>query len=179
MPAGGLERLRDALPAYARDAAANLDAVVAAPGRHLTDQQHWGTVLAVAAAVGAPTTTPLLAAEARPRLSPAAVDAALGAASVMAANAVYFRARHFLPDGYDGVRAGLRMRLATAPGVGRADFELWCVAVSAVEGCESCVRSHEAAARTAGLSREAVNDALRIAAVVHAVAATLEAADLV
>jgi lipoyl-dependent peroxiredoxin subunit D len=179
MPADRLERLRDALPPYARDTAANLDAVVGTPGRHLTDQQHWGTVLAVAAAVRAPTTTPVLAAEARTHLSPAAVDAALGAASVMAANAVYFRARHFLHGAYDDARAGLRMRLAVAPGVGRADFELWCVAVSAVEGCESCVGSHEAAARAAGLSREAVNDALRIAAVVHAVAAALEASGLV
>ena len=179
MPAESLERLSDALPAYARDAAANLDAVVRAPGRTLTDQQHWGTVLAAAAAVRAPTTPPVLAAAARTHLSPAAAEAALGAASAMAANAVYFRARHFLPEGYDDARAGLRMRLATAPGVGRADFELWCVAVAAVEGCESCVGSHEAAARRAGLSREAVNDALRIAAVVHAVAATLEAAALV
>ena len=179
MSPDSLERLRDALPAYARDTATNMDAVVRAPGRNLTDQQHWGTVLAVAAAVRAPTTTPVLAAEARRHLAPAAADAALGAASVMAANAVYFRARHVLPDGYDGVRAGLRMRLATVPGVGRADFELWCTAVSAVEGCESCVASHEATARGAGLSRAAVNDALRIAAVVHAVAATLEAAGLV
>ena len=179
MHAEELEQLHDALPAYARDTAANLHAVVRAPGRNLTDQQHWGTVLAAAAAVRAPTTTPVHAAEARPRLSPAAADAARGAASVMAANAVYFRARHFLPDGYDDVRAGLRMGLATAPGVARADFELWCTALSAVEGCASCVGLHEAAARGAGLSHEAVNDALRIAAVVHAVAVTLEAAALV
>jgi alkyl hydroperoxide reductase subunit D len=179
MSAESLERLHDALPAYARDTAANLDAVVRVPGRHLTDQQHWGTVLAAAAAVHARTATPVLAAEARRHLTPAAADAALGAASVMAANAAYFRARHALPDAYDDVRAGLRMSLATAPGVGRADFELWCTAVAAVEGCESCVATHEAAARAAGLTVEAVNDGLRIAAVVRAVAATLEAAGLV
>jgi len=179
MSSDRLEHLRDALPAYARDAAANLSAVVAARGPHLTDQQHWGAVLAVAAAVRAPTTTPVLAAEAREHLSPAATDAALGAASAMAANALYFRTRHVLEDGYADARAGLRTSIALAPGVSRTDFELWCVAVSAVEGCASCVATHAAAARAAGLSPEGVNEALRIAAVVHSVAATLEAAQLI
>jgi alkyl hydroperoxide reductase subunit D len=63
--------------------------------------------------------------------------------------------------------------------VAKADFELWCLAVSAITGCESCVASHEAVVREAGISREAVNDALRIAAVVHAAAVTLDAAELV
>lgn len=174
----GLDQLRDALPPYAAALRLDLAAVVAGPGEHLTETQHWGTVLAAAATVRAETVTPALAAEARARLSPAAADAALGVASVMATNAVYFRARHFLHGAYDDLRARLRTRVAPSAGASTADVELWCVAVSAVVGCESCVTSHEAAARSAGLSREAVNDALRIAAVVHAVASTLEAARL-
>ncbi|HSN06263.1 MAG TPA: carboxymuconolactone decarboxylase family protein [Candidatus Angelobacter sp.] len=179
MPADLLDPLRDALPPYAAPLRQDLDAVVATPGHHLTALQHWGTVLAAAATVRAGTTTPALAAEARQHLSPEAVDAALGVAAVMATSAVYFRARHFLHGGYDDLRAGLRTRVTSSPGAGRADVELWAVAVSAVVGCESCVTSHEASARAAGLSREAVNDALRIAAVVHAVASVLEAARLV
>jgi alkyl hydroperoxide reductase subunit D len=174
-----LEQLREALPAYAKDTKLNLGSVVGTLGQHLTEQQHWGTVLAVAAAVHSETTTPALAAEARQRLAPEAVDAALGAASVMAMNNIYYRAKHFLHGSYDDVRAGLRMQFIAAPGVAKADFELWCLAVSAITGCESCVASHEAVVREGGLSREAVNDALRIAAVVHAAAATLEAAELV
>lgn len=175
----GLEQLRDALPAYAASVRLDLGAVVGTPGEHLTEAQHWGTVLSAAATVRAETATPALAAHARAHLSPAAADAALGVASVMTTNAVYFRARHFLDGSYDDVRARLRTRVPSGSGATTADVELWCVAVSAIVGCESCVTSHEAAARAAGLSREAVNDALRVAAVVHAVASTLEAARLV
>lgn len=179
MTAEGLDRLRDELPAYAAGLRLDLAAVVGTPGERLTGPQHWGTVLAAAATVRAGTATPALAAAARAHLSPAAADAALGVASVLATSAVYFRARHFLHDGYDDVRAGLRTRVTSSAGASTADVELWSVAVSAIVGCESCTTSHEAAARAAGLSREAVNDALRVAAVVHAVASTLEAARLV
>lgn len=179
MPSENLEQLREALPAYAKDTKLNLGSVVGTLGQHLTEQQHWGTVLAIAAAVASETTTPALAAEARARLTPEAVGAALGAASVMGLNNIYYRAKHFLHGEYDDLRAGLRMQFIAAPGVVKVDFELWCLAVSAITGCESCVGSHEAVVREGGLSREGVNDALRIAAVVHAAAATLDAAQLV
>jgi alkyl hydroperoxide reductase subunit D len=47
--------------------------------------------------------------------------------------------------------------------------------VAAIYGCEACVGEHEAGARDAGVTREAVNDALRIASVVTSVCATLDA----
>ncbi len=174
-----LEQLREAMPTYAKDTKLNLGSVIGTLGQHLDEQQHWGTVLAVAAAVRSETTTPALAAEARARLSPEAADAALGAASVMAMNNIYYRAKHFLHGVYDDVRAGLRMQFIAAPGVAKVDFELWCLAVSTIAGCESCVGSHEQVVREGGLSREGVNDAIRIAAVIHAAAATLDAAELV
>jgi alkyl hydroperoxide reductase subunit D len=54
------------------------------------------------------------------------------------------------------------------------DFELWSLAVSAVNGCGMCMESHEKVVRAAGLTAEQVQSAVRIAAVVHAVAATLD-----
>ena len=176
MPARTLAELGELLPAYARDTRGNLERIVATPGPHLTPRQHWGTVLAVAAAVRSPSATPALAFEARSRLEPTVVGAALGAASVMATNNVYFRARHLLQ--YDGLRAGLRMPLAGGSGAPRVDYELWCAAVSAVSGCESCLAEHEGSARAAGATREAVHDALRVAAVVAGAAAVLDAATL-
>jgi alkyl hydroperoxide reductase subunit D len=56
----------------------------------------------------------------------------------------------------------------------KADFELFCLAVSAVNGCEMCVRSHEEVVLTAGLSTDQVHDAVRIAATMHGVAVALE-----
>jgi alkyl hydroperoxide reductase subunit D len=71
--------------------------------------------------------------------------------------------------------ARLRMNALAKPGVEKADFELWSLAVSAVNGCGMCIESHEKVLREHGVSREAVQAAVRVAAVVHAVAVTLEA----
>lgn len=176
--ATSLEGLRAELPAYAKDTKLNLGSVIGTLGQNLTEQQHWGAVLAVAAGTRSPAVIPALAAEARAHLSPEAADAALAAASVMAMNNVYYRARHLLHGAYDDVRAGLRMQVIGAPGVDKVDFELWCLAVSAINGCGQCLESHEHVVREAGMTREAVNDGLRIASVVAAAAATLEAAAL-
>lgn len=177
-PPRSFAELRMWLPAYAADAARNL-AVLAEPGEHLTPQQHWACVLAAAAVVRSPTVSPALAGEARARLPREAADAALAAASTMAGNAVYFRAKHFLHGAYDDLRSGLRSSATLTPGGDRRDVELCCVVAAAILGCEACLQDHEAGARAAGLPREAVNDALRIAAVVASVAATLDADRLV
>ena len=55
------------------------------------------------------------------------------------------------------------------------DFELWSLAVSAINGCGMCIDSHEKILRDAGLTAEQIQAAVRIAATVHAVAATLDA----
>lgn len=170
-----LTELAARLPAYAADTARNLAVVVGAPGEHLTAAQHWGCVLAAAAAVRSPAATPALAGEARARLPRESTDSALAVASVMAGHAVYFRARHFLRGSYDDLRAGLRSSATITPTTARADLELCCVVVAAIHGCEACVGEHETGARDAGVSREAVNDALRIASVVTSVAAAIDA----
>ena len=56
----------------------------------------------------------------------------------------------------------------------KVDFELWCLAVSAINGCGVCIDSHENILRQAGLSAEQIQAAVRISAVVHAVAAILD-----
>ena len=68
-------------------------------------------------------------------------------------------------------------RLAKPKG-SRSDLELYSLAASAINGCEICVRSHEKAVREAGLSEDQVNDAIRVAATIHAAAVALESADL-
>ena len=90
-------------------------------------------------------------------------------------NNVYYRFTHLAsaPD-YKGLPARLRMNVIGKPGVDKVDFELWCLAVSAINGCGVCIDSHEKILRDAGLSAEQIQAAVRIAAVVHAVAATLD-----
>jgi alkyl hydroperoxide reductase subunit D len=110
-------------------------------------------------------------------LSVEAQNAARAAAAIMGMNNVYYRFTHLVGGDYPSMPAKLRMNVMARPGVDKVDFELWSLAVSAVNGCGMCMESHEKIVRTAGLTQEAVQAAVRIAAVVHAVAATLDAED--
>jgi len=104
-----------------------------------------------------------------------AATAAKAAASIMAMNNIYYRFVHLVSAAdYKTLPAKLRMNVIGKPGVDKVDFELWSLAVSAINGCGMCVDAHERELRKAGMGVEAVQAAVRIAAVVHAVAATLD-----
>ncbi|MEO3787789.1 carboxymuconolactone decarboxylase family protein [Actinocorallia sp. B10E7] len=169
-----VDNLKNALPAYAKDIKLNLGSVTGTS--QLTEQQLWGTVLATALATGSAQVITEVSAEAGDYLSAEAFEAAKAAAAIMAMNNVYYRSTHLIGDEtYATLPAKLRMSVIAKPGVDKADFELWCLAVSAVNGCGRCLESHEKVLRESGFSRELVQEALRIAAVVNATAATLEA----
>ncbi|MEZ4403409.1 MAG: carboxymuconolactone decarboxylase family protein [Kofleriaceae bacterium] len=174
-PAMTLEQLKQRLPDYARDLKINLG-VVTGTATSLTPAQHWGTAVAAAVAARNPEVTAAVTAAAAGHLEPAGLRAARGAASVMAMNNVYYRFLHFVGDGtdYAALPARLRMQLIGNPGVDALDFELWCLAASAVTGCGACVVSHDRVVRQHGASASQVQDAVRIAAVVHALAVTLD-----
>ena len=66
------------------------------------------------------------------------------------------------------------MNVIGNPGIGKADFELISLAVSAVNGCGKCVTAHERILRQHDVAREAVQSAVRIASVIHAVAGVID-----
>ena len=43
------------------------------------------------------------------------------------------------------------------PGVPKADFELWSLAVSAINGCGICIDAHEKVLREAGIETAAIH----------------------
>ncbi|MFI5844935.1 carboxymuconolactone decarboxylase family protein [Catenuloplanes sp. NPDC051500] len=169
-----LSELQESLPSYADDLRVNLTRVLVETP--LTGAQAWGAALACAITARNATVMRVFAAEAAARLPAPVVEQARAAASIMAMNNVYYRAQHMIGDVHP---ARLRMRAITSPvlaaaGVTKADFELWCLAVSAIAGCAVCLDNHDQGVRRAGLTREAVHEALRIAAVVHAAAVTVD-----
>ncbi len=171
-----IEALKENLPEYAKDLKLNLSSLAAEPS--LNAQQRAGTFIACALASRHAATTKALVAEFAPKLSPEALNAARAAAAIMGMNNVYYRFTHLAsaPD-YKTLPAKLRMNVIGRPGVDKADFELWCLAVSAINGCGACIDSHEKVLRNAGMTAEQVQAAVRIAAVVHAVAAVLDGED--
>jgi alkyl hydroperoxide reductase subunit D len=166
--------LKAALPPYARDLELNLDSVLAT--ELLDEQILWGAALACAMTTRSSLVIRNLAAEARGHLKPEAVEAAKAVASRMAIHNVYFRAKHLIGDeAYTHLPARLRRQVSSTPGVGVAAIEAWSVAVSAITGCGVCLESHERSLRGAGVSREVVDEVLRVAAVIYALAVTLDA----
>ncbi len=171
-----LDTLRDAIPDYARDLKLNLGSVLApsgAPG--LTEKQIWAVALASAIASRNPAFTRDIDSLAAAHLDAAHLNGARAAASIMGMNNIYYRFLHLVEDPeYSQMPARLRMNVIGNPGIDKQDFELLSLAVSAINGCGTCVASHERTLRKHGLGREAVQSAVRIAATVHAVARVLE-----
>ena len=169
----GIEALRDAIPDYAKDIRLNLGTLSAETA--LNDQQKWGTFLAAALASRNARVIREISNEVAGKLSPEAANAAKAAAAIMAMNNVYYRATHLMhADEYRAMPAKLRMNVIGNPGVEKTDFELWALAVSAINGCGMCLDSHEKTARKAGMSADQIQAALRIAASVHAAAAVID-----
>ena len=166
-----LDALRARLPEYAKDLKLNLGSLAAET--LLTPQQRAGTFIASALASRNAEVTRALVAEFAPLLGPEALTAAKAAAAIMGMNNVYYRFTHLVGGDYPAMPARLRMNVMARPGVDKTDFELWSLAVSAINGCGMCMQAHERVVAEAGLSREQIQAAVRIAAVVHATAATL------
>ena len=167
-----IESLKSRLPDHARDLRLNLGAITSS--MMLTPQQAWGTALSASVASRNPEVVAAIAADAQ--LSAEAAAAARGAAAIMAMNNIYYRFQHIMGDdsAYSQFPARLRMQIIGKPGVDHVDFELWCLAASVITGCASSVRAHENTVREHGGTAEQVQDAVRIAAVIHAVALTLD-----
>ena len=167
--------LKKQLPGWARDLRVNLGNVL--QSEHLNEQQLWGTALAVATATRNAALLKAVQADAAERLSEEAYADALTAASLMAMNNIYYRFVHLVPEqAYGKMPARLRMQGIAQHQVPKTDFELWSLAVSAVNGCGMCLAAHERTLVAEGATREAVQDAVRLASVLHATAVTLEAA---
>jgi alkyl hydroperoxide reductase subunit D len=173
-----LDTIRDAIPEYARDLKLNLGSVLTpagAPG--LSEMQIWAVALAAAVASRNTDFTRHIETLAAGHLEPTYVNGARAAAAIMGMNNIYYRFLHLVEDPeYAQLPARLRMNVIGNPGIEKADFELLSLAVSAINGCGTCVASHERQLRKHEFGREAVQSAVRIAATVHAVARVLESA---
>ena len=167
-----VESLRCTIPDVAKDIKLNLQSVLQ-PGA-LTPAQRWGVAIASAVAARNDALRDALIADAGAEVGADVIDDAVAAAALMAMNNVYYRFRHLVgKPSYSQMPARLRMQRIAKPMTNKADFELFCLAVSAINGCEMCIRSHEDVVLKGALSEDQVHDAVRIAATVNAAALAL------
>ena len=171
-----IEALRGRIPDFAKDLKLNLQTVLGESS--LNDAQKWGVAVAAAAATGHDELQTAVLEDAKTHTIDAVIEDARAAAALMAMNNVFYRFRHFMSEGSDDyakLPAKLRMNALANPGVDKADFELWSLAVSAINGCGMCIESHEHEVRKHGVTAEQVQAVVRIASVVNAVAAVKRA----
>ncbi|MDJ1157376.1 carboxymuconolactone decarboxylase family protein [Chelatococcus sp. SYSU_G07232] len=169
------DSLKAKIPDFAKDVRLNLSSM--AQDETLPVQQKYGLFLACGIATRNADVMAACEAEARPHLNPAALDAARAAASIMAMNNVYYRFVHLASNKeYGTLPAKLRMNVIANPGVEKVDFELWSLAVSAINGCGMCIDAHEKVLKEAGVPASTVQTAVRFAAIIQSAAVALEAA---
>lgn len=97
----------------------------------------------------------------------AEIAEAQACASLLAANNVFYRFRHFVDkEVYNNSPARLRMNIMMSPVLGKEFFELVSLAVSAINGCEMCVKSHEQSVLANGGTEQRIWDSIRIASII-------------
>jgi alkyl hydroperoxide reductase subunit D len=170
-----LDAIIDSLPEYAKDLKLNYSSLVR-NNTELTEQQLWGTIVASAIATRKPSLTAAVFAEGAKHLTPQALEAAKGAAAIMGMNNIFYRFHHLSSnEKYSTMPARLRMNVLRTHGSDPVDFELWSLAVSAINGCGKCVDSHEKVVREKGATEEVILAIVRVAAVIHALGPVLDA----
>lgn len=166
------ETFRTSIPDYAKDVKLNLSSILSEQTSDgLSKQQIYGVALASAYITRQPNLIRVIDDYVKDALSETERNAAKSAATIMAMNNVYYRFVHLVNDKeYQQMPARLRMNIIANPGIDKFDFELYSLAVSAINGCGLCIDAHVAQLRKSGGSKAAVQQAIRIAAVINSAA---------
>ncbi len=100
-------------------------------------------------------------------LNEAEIQECFEAAAIMGMLNTYYKFKGYLGSDVlpEYARAGLRMNTLSKPLNGKLRFEMMAMAVSVVNGCPTCVSSHEKALTEIGVGRDKIHDLARLAAV--------------
>jgi lipoyl-dependent peroxiredoxin subunit D len=168
-----IERLRESLPEPAKDIRLNLQSVF--QSSTLTQEQIWGTAIVSAIASRNKKLAQAVLNDVQGKVDAKVIEDAKAAAALMGMNNVYYRFRHLVgKESYSSKPARLRMNWIAKPQNSKVDFELFCLAASAINGCEICIRSHEEAVVKGEITEDQINDVIRIAATINGAAVALD-----
>lgn len=173
-----IEQLKNQLLESAKDIKLNLSAILTEEGSpDLTKSQIGGVALASAYATKNLKLVESIQSEVSDYLNEQEINAAKSAATIMAMNNIYYRFIHLVNDkSFSTLPAKLRMNVIGNPGIDKVNFELNCLAVSAINGCGMCIEAHTHELTKAGISKLAIQSSVRIAAVLNATAMGIDIA---
>ena len=171
-----IETLKNSLPDFAKDIRLNLTSIMTEEGSgDLKQRQIYLIALTVAYALKNRSVIDAIKNEGQELLSDTDIHAAKSAATIMAMNNIYYRFVHLTSDkSFSTMPAKLRMNVIGNPGIEKIDFELSSLAVSAINGCGMCIDAHTHELINAGVTKLAIQSAIRIASVLNAVVMGME-----
>lgn len=171
-----IEQLKNKLPDFAKDIKLNLANVLTEEGApDLKQKQIYHIAISVAFTLKNAFVINAILNESNTILSEGEINAAKSAATIMAMNNIYYRFAHLVADkSFLTMPAKLRMNVIGNPGIAKIDFELSCLAVSAINGCGMCLDAHANELVKAGVSKLAIQSAVRIASVLNAATTGVE-----
>lgn len=171
-----IENLRQKLPVYASDIKINFGKIFEEDAfEGLTTKQVLGIALASAYATKNRVLMNAIQDHVTTILSTEEVTAAKGAASIMAMNNVYYRFTHLSSDKeFSKMPAGLRMTFIGKPGIEKVDFELYSLAVSAINGCGMCMDAHVHEVAKTGVIKQGIQATIKISAIIHSMAQVID-----
>ena len=106
--------------------------------------------------------------------SAAEIAEVVACTSLMNTNNVFYRFRHFVKKEFYSIQpAGIKMSIMANPILGKEFFELVSLVISAVNGCEMCITSHETSVLQHGSSETKVLEAVKVGAVIKGLMAVL------
>jgi alkyl hydroperoxide reductase subunit D len=164
-----LKAFAESLPDYAKDLRLNLSSIL--NDQQLGEERKNALLLACAYGSGYKPLVDAAEADVGASLDEKLANAARGAAAMMAMNNVYYRFVHLVANPeYGTMPAKLRMNFIGSHGIAKEEFELFSIAVSAMNGCGMCIDSHERVLLQHGVKEDVIQAAERIAAVMKALA---------
>ena len=163
-----LDNIKQSIPEIAKDIRLNLGKVLdVSQSDGLNEEQILGSALAVSYSLG---DQELIEGLKELITDASLINAAQLASSLMAMTNIYYRFVHLTEHSeVEHVPAGLRMQGMMNPGVDRVTFETLSLAVSALNGCGTCISSHTRQLQEHGFSAAALARIGRISAVIHGV----------
>jgi lipoyl-dependent peroxiredoxin subunit D len=174
-----LEQLKENLPDYAKDIRLNISNLFGnIESSGLTPKQFYGTALSIAYSLKNKKLIRVLEFESQHVGLSDLYFVAKTAATLMAMNNVYYRAIHLAENKeLSAMSANLRMNGLSNHGVDKVDFELFALAVSAINGCGLCIHSHVKQLLEHSVTKIAIQSALRLAATLNALITAYACAD--
>ena len=169
-----LQEIINQLPEFAKDIKLNVSSII---NNHslLTEQQFAGLLLAVALTKKDKQLIAAIKHDYATILDEKLQNGVHAAHAIMSMTNIYYKFINMVgKENYSTIPAGLRMNILRDPGIDKIDFELYSLAVSIVNGCEFCIKAHEAQLSKHGVAPEVIQVTAKISAIMNSLSAISE-----